>query len=153
MPKFRFSLETLLNHREDIEQKEREELLRLNYRLHTELRHRDELTVKFREIMNELSDKRSGNTDHKELDWYYRYLNRLTNEIGESEKRLAQLQSEIQAQKEVVIEAGKKKKVLASLKSKKQKEFVLEMEKQEQKEIDDIVVTRYKTGESGRSGQ
>ena len=153
MPKFLFSLETLLRHREDIEQKERDELFRLTYRYHTELRHRDELTAKFRETMKELSLKRSANSEHKELNWYYLYLDRLTHEIEESEKRLAQLQSEVQAQKEAVIEAVKKKKVLASLKSKKQKEFAFEMEKQEQKEIDDIVVTRYKARESGSSRQ
>jgi flagellar export protein FliJ len=153
LPKFLFSLETLLRHREDIEQKERDELLRLTYQYHTELRHHGELTVKFRETMKELSGKRSANSEHKELDWYYLYLNRLTHEIAESEKRLTQLQSEVQAQKEVVIEAGKKRKVLASLKSKRQKEFAFEMEKQEQKEIDDIVVTRYKIRESGSSRQ
>jgi flagellar export protein FliJ len=153
LPKFLFSLETLLRHREDIEQKERDELFRLTYRYHTELRHRDELTAKFRETMKELSLKRSANSEHKELNWHYLYLDRLTHEIEESEKRLAQLQSEVQAQKEAVIEAVKKKKVLASLKSKKQKEFAFEMEKQEQKEVDDIVVTRYKTRESGSSRQ
>jgi flagellar export protein FliJ len=149
LPKFLFSLETLLRHREDLEQKERDELLRLTYRYQTELRHRDDLSVKFRETMKELSLKSSANTEHKELNLFYLYLNRLTHEIGESEKRLVQLQSEVQAQKEVVIEAGKKRKVLASLKSKKAKEFAFEMEKQEQKEIDEMVVTRYKSRESG----
>jgi flagellar protein FliJ len=148
LPKFRFNLETLLKHREDIEQKERDELFRLTYRYQTELRHRDDLILKSQETMNELARKRSENADHHELDLFYLYINRLTYEIEESKKRLAKLETEVQAQKEVVIEATKKKKVLATLKSKKEKEFILETEKQEQKEIDDLVITRYKAGDS-----
>lgn len=148
MPKFLFSLETLLRHRDDIEQRERDELLRLTYKYQTELRHRDDLTHKFRETMKALSNHRSENADGQEINWFYLYLNRLTQEIGESEKCIARLQSEVQTQKEVVIEASKKKKVLASLKSKKEKEFTLEMERQEQKEIDDMVIARYKPGDA-----
>jgi flagellar protein FliJ len=148
LPKFNFSLETLLRHRDDIEQKERDELLRLTYRFETELRHHDELTAKFRETMKDLSVKRAGNATDQDMNWFYRYLDRLTHEIGESEKYLSRLQSEAQAQKEVVIEASKKKKVLASLKSKKEREFLVEVEKQEQKNIDDLVITRYRPGES-----
>ena len=149
MPKFLFSLETLLRHREDIEQKERDELFRLTYKHQTELRHRKDLSLRFRETMNELSIKQASRTDHEELSWFYLYINRLTYEIGESEKRLAELETKVQAQKEVVVEAAKNKKVLASLRSKKEREFLTAAEKQEQKEIDDLVVTRFKGTGSG----
>lgn len=148
MPRFLFSLETLLRHRENIEQKEQEELFRLNYRHQTELRHHDDLSLKYRETMNELALKQMEHSDHQELNWFYLYINRLTREIGESEKRLAQLEIEVQAQKEVVIEASKKRKVLASLRSKKEKEFVFATEKQEQKDVDDLVITRFTGRES-----
>lgn len=147
MPRFLFNLQTLLQHRESIEQKERDELLRLDYRFKTELRHRDGLIAKFREATTELSTRHSENKDHQELNWFYIYLQRLHQEIEESEKRLAQLGKEIQAQKEVVIEAVKKKKVLAALRVKKEREFITEMDKQEQKEVDDLVVTRYASRE------
>jgi flagellar protein FliJ len=148
LPKFIFNLETLLKYREDIEQRERDELFRLTYRFQTELRHRDDLVLKSRETMNELSRKRSENSDHGELNLFHLYLDRLSHEIEESEKRMVQLQAEVQAQKEVVIEASKQKKVLASLKSKREKEFAAAVEKQEQKEIDDLVITRFKSGDS-----
>lgn len=143
MPKFTFTLETLLRHREDIEQRERDALLRMNYKYQVELDHRNDLTARFHETMKEIALKCEKNDIDQELNWYYLYLNRLTYEIGESEKRLLQLQAEIQAQKEIVIEAAKKRKTLASMKAKKEKEFIFEMEKQEQKTIDDLVVTRY----------
>ena len=155
MPKFLFSLETLLRHREDVEQKARDELFRLNYTFQTELHRRDSLVIKFRETMKELSVKQAENSDHQEFNWFYLYLQRLAHEIEQSEKSLAQLQTKVQAQKEVVIEATKKKRILASLKGKKEKEFILDMDKKEQKEVDDLVVTRYASREpenQGRSG-
>ena len=143
MAKFLFSLETLLQHRENVEQKERDDLLRLTYKYQLELHCRNDLAAKFKETMNELSLKRANNSAHQELNWFYLYLNRLTFEIGECEKRLSQLQSEVQAQKEVVIEATKKKKILATMKAKKEKEYIVTLEKQEQKEVDELVVMRH----------
>lgn len=150
MARFLFNLETLLRHRENIEEKERDELLRLTYRYQLELRTRDDLIAKFQETMRELSLKQAENSNHQELNWFYLYLNRLTHEIGECEKRLSQLQSEIQVQKEVVIEASKKRKTLATMKGKKEKEYMVALEKQEQKEVDELVVMRYKEPEYTR---
>jgi flagellar protein FliJ len=152
LPKFHFNLQALLQHREDLEQKERDELLRRNYHYQKELRHHDELVAKFRETMNEMAQKQSLGAELQELNLFYRYFDRLTSEIKESEKCLQTLQKEIQVQTEIVIEASKKKKVLATLKEKRQKEFVLEMDKLEQKEVDDLVVVRYAARESGQQG-
>jgi flagellar protein FliJ len=148
LPKFRFSLETLLRHREDIEQREKEELLRLTYKYQIEVSNRNGLNARYQETTKEITEKSSVNANDPELNWFYLYLNRLTHEIKECEVRLAKLQSEVQTQKEAVIEASKKRKTLASLKTKREKEFIFEMEKQEQKEIDDLVVTRYVIPES-----
>jgi flagellar protein FliJ len=148
LPKFRFSLETLLRHREDIEQREKEELLRLTYKYQVEFSNRNGLNARYQETAKEIARKSSVNANDPELNWFYLYLKRLTHEIKECEVRLAKLQSEVQTQKEAVIEASKNRKTLASLKTKREKEFIFEMEKQEQKEIDDLVVTRYVIPES-----
>jgi flagellar protein FliJ len=148
LPKFRFSLETLLRHREDIEQREKEELLRRTYKYQLEVGHRNDLNARYQETTKEIARKSASNPNDPELNWFYLYLNRLAQEMKECEVRLAKLQSEVQSQKEAVIEASKKRKTLASLKTKREKEFIFEMEKQEQKEIDDLVVTRYTIPES-----
>lgn len=150
MPKFKFSLETLLRHREETEQRERDELFRITYKHQVEINHRNGLTAKFQETMNEIAERCENNAIDQDLNLSYLYLNRLTQEIKESEKRLTQLQNEVQAQKEAVIEAAKRRKTLASMKAKQEKEFNVAMEKKEQKEIDDLVVTRYAMPESSR---
>jgi flagellar export protein FliJ len=53
------------------------------------------------------------------------------------------LQSDIQAQKNALIEASKKRKTLAAMKAKKERAYRLALEKQEQKEVDELVVARY----------
>jgi flagellar FliJ protein len=151
LPKFIFSLETLLRYREDIEQRERDELMRLTYRYQMELNHRNGLNSRFQETMNEITLKFKENTINQELNWSYLYLNRLTHEINECERRLEKMRTEIQAQKEAVIEASKKKKILASMRTKKEKDFIAATEKQEQKDIDDLVVTRYAVSDSMRA--
>jgi flagellar FliJ protein len=143
MKRFVFRLETLRRHRANQEERERDELSRMNFLLHTEIGHRAGLQDKLRETMCELSRLRSSNADSMDADWCQRYIDRLTHEIASSDKRIAQLEKQINAQKLVVIEAIKKRKVLESLKTKQQKEFDLASERRDQKNIDEIVVTRF----------
>jgi flagellar FliJ protein len=145
-------LETLLRHRENLEQKARDELLRLTYNYQVELGRRDELRARFQETMKELSLKRSANTASEELQWFYLYLNRLTREIQESTKKLTKLESEVAAQRIVVVEASKKRKTLDLMKEKKERQFAFAMDKQEQKEIDELVVTRFGSKEPTYQG-
>jgi flagellar protein FliJ len=143
LAKFVFSLETLLQHRERIEQRERDELFRRNYNYQIELQNRDGLIARLKETMEELGRKQEEDLASQEINWFYLYINRLRLEIQEAEKRLLQIDSGVQEQKKIVIEASKKKKILVSLRAKQEKEFAYSLEKQEQKEIDELVVTRY----------
>jgi flagellar export protein FliJ len=138
-----------LRYREEIEDRERDELHRLTYKHQVEDGIRNELASKLQKTMHEIVAICANQSGDQELTWFHLYLSRLTREIGESEKRLAKLKSEIQAQKEAVIEASKNRKTLASMKEKKEKEFAIELDRQEQKEIDDLVITRYSKAELG----
>jgi flagellar export protein FliJ len=143
LARFVFNLETLLRYREEVEQKERDVLFRLTYKHQMELSHKKILEHKLQETAKELGRKQAENTDRHELTWFFLYRNRLDYEIGECEIRLSQLQSDIQAQKNVLIEASKKRKTLAAMKAKKERAYRLALEKQEQKEVDELVVARY----------
>lgn len=143
MKKFVFNLETLLQHRINLEEKERNELARLKFLLQTEINRRNELLGELRRTSLELSQLQNENGDAREADLYYRYEDRMRHEIELSNKKILQLEKDLQAQKLAVIEAKKKKKVLDSLKARKQKEYDLAVERQGQKTIDEIVVTRF----------
>jgi len=148
MKKFSFKLETLLQYRTNIEEKERLALSRLNFMLQAEIGQRERLRAIERETLAQLTLERSGAGQEAESRWYYPYLDRLRLEIERSSLRITNLEKEVDAQKLVVIEASKKKKVLDTLKTKRVKEFTAAVEKQEQKAVDEIVVTRYAHKES-----
>lgn len=142
MKKFCFSLETLLRYRVNIEEKEREALSRLNFKLHTERNLLADLHCRERDARMELAHARNSSADDIDVQWYYPYLDRLRLEIERSNARIAHLEKQIEAQKAVVIEATKNKKVLDTMKKRKVKEFTAAIEKLEQKAVDEIAATR-----------
>jgi flagellar protein FliJ len=143
LAKFRFSLEFLLKYREDIEQKERDVLLRLIYSYQLALQHRDTLERKRRETMLQLYLKQAENPEAGDIEWFRLYINRMAHEIEENEKQLVKLNAEIQRQKEVVIRAVKDRKLISTLRKKREKEFSIAQDKKEQKEVEEWVATRY----------
>jgi flagellar export protein FliJ len=149
LAKFRFALETLLRYRQNIEDKERDAMLRLWFEYQTEIRNRADLNVKRHQTMSQIVRMQTENQDQKELAWFYLYLNRLTLEINECEKSLLKLESEIQIQKEVLLEASKKRKTLSSMKARQKKDFIRDLERQEQREVDELVVSRFVVREPG----
>ncbi len=143
MKKFIFNLETLLRHRANLEEKARNELSRLKFLLQTEVNHRSDLQSRLGRTTLELSRLQNKNADSEDVDWHCRYADRMRHEIELSNNRILQLEKELQAQKLAVVEATKKRKVLESLKTKRQREHSLTVERQGQKTIDEIVVTRF----------
>ncbi|MDR1728755.1 MAG: flagellar export protein FliJ [Acidobacteriota bacterium] len=144
MGRFRFNLQTLLQHREDQEQTARDELLRRSFRVQSEMRRLDELRAKAKATAEEMVARQAENLPHGELDGYRLYLDRLRAETGVCEENLARLRMEVEEQKKAVVEASKRRKTISSLREKKEKAFTLEQEKAWQKEMDDLVVVRYK---------
>lgn len=143
MPKFQFSLQVLLKYREDMEQRERDTLMRIMYSYQLSLRHRDELERKLTETRTRLSREQAESPEAGDLEWYRRYMNRLIFEIEQNEKQLVKLDSEVREQKKVVIEAVKKRKVLSALRAKREREFNSALDKKEQKEVDEWVAAKY----------
>jgi len=144
MAKFRFSLQALLRRREDVEQAARDEMMLRVSRQQQEQQKLDELKSRRVETSAEMAEKQLEDTAYGELIYYRMYLDRLDYEIENSQRRLVRLRAEAEVQRKVLVEASKKRKILTSLRDKKEKEFKLELEKTFQREIDEIVVLRHK---------
>jgi flagellar protein FliJ len=150
MKRFAFTLETLLRHRRNLEEKQRIELYRLYSQRQSQLDRRKELLDRQEDALTELAEKRMAvTTDHEEMHWFYPYLDRLQSEISVCAKRIVQLEEAIEAQRTVVVQASKDKKVLDKLKSRQEKEFNSELEKREQKTIDELVTVQFAHKEPG----
>jgi flagellar FliJ protein len=143
MKKFVFRLETLLHHRRNIEERERIKFSRIRSELLAELKHLEMLEAKHAETRSELASEESGECDSREISWFYRFLDRLSLEMATSRGRIAQLERELEVQKQIMIEASRDKKMIENLRLKKHKEFFVSLERQEQKSVDELVVTRF----------
>ncbi|MBZ5495427.1 MAG: flagellar export protein FliJ [Acidobacteriia bacterium] len=143
MKKFLFRLETLLQHRRNLEEKERTAFSTIRAKLRAELDGRESLYLRQAQTLSELALKKLGDCDSREIAWYYRFLDRLGQELEQSAKRIVQLEKQLEAQKQIMIEASRDKKMIENLRNKREKEFVVSLEREEQKAIDEIVVTRF----------
>jgi flagellar export protein FliJ len=143
MKRFSFPLETLLNHKKIIEDKERNELLRLRSLLQKESSLLQELKDRHRETLEGLAQQRGAGADQAEIEWFCVYLNRLKHEQEQSRKKIAALEKDVERQKTAVVEASKQMKVIDTLKSKQHRQYVSVAEKEEQKAVDELVVIRY----------
>jgi flagellar FliJ protein len=143
MKKFSFNLETLLRHRKNIEEREKTALSRVQYCLQSEQQRRDQISRKNVETLSELETLRRECAAQEELRLYYPYLDRLRHEAEASAQNIVKLEKELQDQKTVVLTASRNKKVIEILKSRKKSEFLIEADRQEQKVIDEMVVTRF----------
>ena len=143
MAKFRFSLQALLRRREDVEQAARDEMMLRVSRQQQEQQKLEDLRNRRNETAVEMAEKQQEDTAYGELIYYRMYLDRLDLEIENSHRRLVRLRAEVEIQRNVLVEASKKRKTLSSLRDKREKEFKLALEKTFQKEIDDIVVLRH----------
>jgi len=143
MKKFSFRLETLLQHRHHLEEKERTKFSAIRNELMAEMKRVQALRTEQARTLAGLAQRKSGNCDLREIIWHYRFLDRIALELERAAKRIAEVEGRLEAQKQVMIEAMRDKKVLENLRSKRKKEYLTVLERTEQKAVDDVVVTRY----------
>jgi flagellar FliJ protein len=143
MKKFAFSLETLLQHRINIEERERNKFRLIRAELQEELNHQQSLSARHKQARSELAQQKSGTCDGREIASFYRYLDRLDRELKRSAERAAELEKHLEAQKQVMIKASRDKQMIENLKKKKRREYLLSVDRQEQKSIDEMVVNRF----------
>ncbi len=138
MKRFKFSLETLLKYRIIMEKKKKEDWERAKKeRVKAEERLK-QIYREERERREQLESLMEGEIDLKLFNLTQRYIGQLM--------RLEKIQSKIVEEKKKIeeeklkewIEARKSKKVLENYREKKWREYVYELDKEEQKIVDDI---------------
>jgi flagellar FliJ protein len=143
MKKFVFRLETLLQHRRNVEEQERTKFTLIRNELHAECGRRQSFMASQDRTRAELAGILSTDCNAQECQWCSRFLEYLALEIKRSDERIAGLEKKLEAQKQTMIAATRDKKIIEKLKARKQKEFQISLERMEQKAIDEIVITRY----------
>ena len=95
MRRFVFGLEPLLQHRKTLEDNERSALFLIHKRLHNEQEHQKQLQRSYNETLNQLSANHKQGVEQSEVQWFQKYIDRLSEEIGRSRSRIVDAEQKL----------------------------------------------------------
>lgn len=144
--KFKFGLQTLLKHRGRVEDEARRKHLEakaaLNHCLGEIKRMYDSIDETRESIAREQT---AGGGNHLEMIRQMELFIKGTQIRIQSERiRARELMQKVEAALEELVEASKDRKILDKLKSRRWEEFRAEVKRKEDKDIDELVTTRFK---------
>ena len=142
MKKFTFSLERVLNYKEQIEQSLRSEHGQAVRKVKEKEAQIEELETGFARYTTDLEEVKSQEVSAARLRAYEGYLGTLIGRIVLEKKNLIVLQKEEERKREQVIEAKKETSSIQKLKEKKEKEYAAQSAKVQEREIEEFVSNR-----------
>ncbi|MCO6432421.1 MAG: flagellar export protein FliJ [Deltaproteobacteria bacterium] len=144
MKKFKFRLEKVLQHRDAIKEEKRGELAKVNAILREQERHLESLS----EALLNNSVQESGVVDSSHFLAAGAYSARLRDEIAAQKETIAKTEELVAAARVQYVEAAKDAKALETLKRKRREQYLEYIAKEEEKELDELVIQR--TGQRNR---
>ncbi|MEE4354467.1 MAG: flagellar export protein FliJ [Desulfatiglans sp.] len=140
---YRFSLQSVLNHRkfvEEILQKELSLLLRLLADEEGKLQSLENMRIT---LSGELRDKKKANANVSTIMLYTGFFQRLLGDIQKQKEEVAKAGEEVERKRLEVVEAMKNRKSLEKLKEKRKRAYVGTLEKKEQDFLNEISINRF----------
>lgn len=139
MKKFEFRLQTLLDLRISKEHAIKAELAKLIARQNAEIALQEDYKRRVREYYARLSaNMRQGTFSYSEALMCERFAYNAEKVIELSQKRVEQMQPEIEKVRQRLIQASKERKVVERLKEKKYEEYMYQYNREMGKELDDL---------------
>lgn len=135
---YTFKLEKVLSYKEDIENLKKAILGNINNKLSLE----EEKLLNYNDYKDKLINKKNEmekKTDIRSLKLYNNHLTSISKSIKKQEKLIHNINLELEFAKEELLKAVKEKKILEKLREKDYNQFMNEMEKKQEKIIDNIV--------------
>ncbi|HLC42300.1 MAG TPA: flagellar export protein FliJ [Methylomirabilota bacterium] len=140
---FKFSLETLLNHRRHQEELVVPQLTKAHQAIQTE----EMILQRLRSLAQwgeqELAQHQSEGKAGWELAIFYDFLSRVRAERRRSEERLSQAHRELETIRAELLEKRKGRRVVEVLREKSWHAYKAEMERKEQRELDEVAAVQY----------
>lgn len=148
MKKFKFKLQIVLDKRQkELEDKQLEMskvqalLKKQTEELENLIQKQDQTRMALESILGQ-----NANIDLMTIKIHQDYIEKLSDDIHNQHKIIADTEQELELKQQEVIEALKAAKMLEKLKEKHYREFLVEFEFQQQKELEDITQARFKVG-------
>lgn len=142
MKKFFFSLDTVLNYKEQVLESLKGEHARIIAKVRDCEREIEELETERYTCGRTLDAGRFRGMSIREIRSYSDYLDALGKRIKKKEQRLAELQEEEERKREEVVEAKKETSSIEKLKEHKLEEYNKQVQKQEEQFIEEFVSTK-----------
>jgi flagellar FliJ protein len=141
---FKFRLQSILDYKKDLEEKEKEKLAKILAEMAKAVSYRDFLKQRRAQSNQELKDKqRSGGVDVNQLRFYTNYLKKLDNDIIQVTLLIEKIKVLEREQRKALLEAAKERKKYEKVKEKHQEVFEAEMADAERKLIDELATIKF----------
>jgi len=141
--RFKFKLESLLNHRQFVEDVLQKEFSFLKKRLSEEKQIETHLREKQAHLAEELKVNLKESRPVSENSLYVTYLSCLSDQIGRQQGKVERVESEKSEKKIALMQAVKKRKVLERLKENRVGKYQQFRSRKEQEVADEIGIQQY----------
>lgn len=148
---FKFSLESVLNHRRLVEENLQKELALLKISLVDENRILRTYEESRKKLLGELQRKQEEGTTICDALLYLPFIDRISGDIDKQKQAVLERKKEVEKKRLDLVEASRKKKTMESLKEKALKTYKQKLAKKEQDFLNEVGVIWYnrKTGQEG----
>ena len=143
MKKFSFNLQSVLDHRLLIEEREQEKLLKIQQEIALAEATREQLRTEIHELRLQMAQPEPGEVHVEKVLQVTRYVAKLETDVAALTRKLAQLEQEKRSQSQVFLEARRKREVLESLKDKNLNQYQRELSAMEQKLLDELSAVKF----------
>ena len=142
MKKFRFSLETVLDYKQQVLAALQTEHGAILARVREQEQHIEELEAAYRALSHEFNRRKAEGLTILDAIKYEQYLRSMERQIQEETERLEELRAQEEAKREQVVEAKKETSAIEKLREKKLESYNKAMQKSEEAMIDELVSTK-----------
>lgn len=143
MKGFNFKLENVLKVKGLREDLAKVELAHLQSEYRKEENILQELQTSYENHQNQLQEKQQNLMTIQEISLYRSYFHKVSRDITRQEKFLADLEEQVNQQREKLIESVRERKILENLKEKKYQEFKKVILSKEQSFLDEIATNNF----------
>ena len=142
MKKFRFSLETVLDYKQQVLAALQTEHGAILAQVRDQEKLLEELEAGYRHMNNEFTRHKLSGISIVDAMKYEQYLRSMERQIQEETERLEELRAQEEAKREQVVEAKKETSAIEKLREKKLESYNKAMQKSEEAMIDELVSTK-----------
>jgi flagellar FliJ protein len=144
MKRFSFNLESVLNHRKLLEEREQEKLSKIHQALLLAQNQREKLRLEIEDCRHLMAKEQKGVIDLDKIRHLASYMEKLELEIVQLSHHILRIETEKQRQMELLVEARKQREIVDKLKEKRLATYEREGRELEQKLLDELSVVQFK---------